>query len=161
MIASINAWWQSLSTRERWLVSIAALLAGGLAVWFLVITPLRSALDDAAAAHAAALDRQVAVNSRVAALVRHSNPADRAATPTAPASVIADQTAAEVSLPLARNDPAGDSGTAIAVSNARSTAALTLLHRLEAAGLSASEVTLRRNGDGTVALTATLRRAAP
>jgi general secretion pathway protein M len=158
MIAALNSWWTGLSLRERWLVGIAGALAGGLIGWFLIITPLYDALDDAAAAHRAALERQAAVTSRVAALRRGANAAPAA--PSAAASIIADQAAAEAGLPLSRNDPAGDGGTAIAIANARSPAALALLQRLEAAGLHASELALRRNGDGTVALTATLRRGA-
>ena len=155
MIARVTLWWTTLSPRERWLVGIAGALAGAIIGWFLVLTPLSRAIDEAAVAHQAALERQAAVNSRIAALRRGGTPPRS----TAPASITATAIAAEVGLPLARNDPAGDIGTAIAVSNARAPAALALVQRLAAAGLHPSDLAIRRTPDGTVALTATLRRS--
>jgi general secretion pathway protein M len=155
MIERVDSWWRGLSRRERWLVGIAGSLAGAIAGWFLILTPLSSAVDAAVVAHGAALERQAAVNSRIAAL-RRGGTAPRS---SAPAAITATSIAAEIGLPLARNDPAGDTGTAIAVSAARAPAALALVQRLAAAGLQPSDLAIRRNPDGTVALTATLRRS--
>jgi general secretion pathway protein M len=157
MIGAVRTWWSTLSLRERVLVGMAGALVGGLVGWYLIVVPLNTALASAAEAHAAALDRRAAIGSRVAALRQRS---DARPTATSPVSVAVDQAAAEVGLPLARNDPAGDGGAAIAIAAGRSTAILTLLHQLDRTGIQASDLALRRNGDGTLALTGTFRRSA-
>jgi hypothetical protein len=69
------------------------------------------------------------------------------------------QGAAEQGLTLSRNDPVGEGGASIAIANGRATALAGWLARMEADGLTPSDLTLRPNADGTVALTATMRRA--
>lgn len=155
MIGALQTWWHGLSVREHWLIGVAGLLAAVLLGWG-IAGALQSALASAHDRHAAALDRHAAVASRVAALQTRISTAPGAA--TAPVSLIAGQTASEAGLSLTRNDPAGDSGAAIGIAGARSTAILAMLHALQQHGVAATALTLRRNGDGTVALTASLRR---
>lgn len=157
MMAAIQGWWQALSIRERWLVAVAGGLALLLLGWFLILRPLQSGLIDARAAHGAALDRHAAITARVA-MLRAADRTPRVSNPAA-VSLIATQFAAEADLPLSRNDAVGDTGASIAIAAARAPAALALIATLEDAGVIATDVSLRRNGDGTVALTTTLERA--
>lgn len=157
MIGVITGWWSGLSLRERVLVGIAGTLLGGLVGWFLIYVPLQNALASAHAAHAAALDRQAAVASRIAALTAGGRDAAMPAS-SAPVSQIASQAAAEAGLPLTRNDPAGNDGAAIAISAGRSAAVLAMLATLERQGIGTSDFIMRPNGDGSISLTATLRR---
>mgnify|MGYP003591714940 CR=1 FL=1 len=164
MITAINHWWTALSHRERILVSIAGLLAAALIGWYLILLPLRDALADARTAHGAALDRHGAIAARVDVIrALETTPAGQASgavgAPGAPVALIASQLAAEGGLTLARNDPAGDAGAAIAISAARAPALLALIGRIERVpGLRIEDLSLRRNGDGTVAMTGTVRR---
>ena len=155
MIGAIRTWWKGLSSREQWLIGVAGVLAGMLLGW-VIAGALQAALASAQDRHAAALDRHAAVASRVAALQTRIPVGPGSA--TAPVSLVAGQAASEAGLSLARNDPAGDSGAAISIAGARSSAILAMLHALQQRGVAATALTLRRNGDGTVALTATLRR---
>jgi general secretion pathway protein M len=162
MIVAFRDWWTGLSARERTLVTIALALAAPLIGWFLVVVPLRDGLTSAQAAHNAALDRHAAVTARVALL--HSadgiaNSASRDASQAGSVSLLVGQRAADAGLTLSRNDPAGDSRAAIAIPAARAPVLLGWLAALEDAGITSSDLSLRHNGDGTVALTATLARA--
>jgi general secretion pathway protein M len=156
MIDALKGWWSGLSQREQVLVSIAGALAGGLIGWFLILLPLQNALASAAEAHAAAIDRAAAVRSRIAALEAAAS--SNGAPSTAVVAQVVTQAAAEAGLPLARNDPAGNDGAAIAISNGRSAAVLTMLATLERQRIHASDLAIRPNGDGSINLTATLRR---
>jgi general secretion pathway protein M len=156
MIDAVNSWWAGLSQRERVLVGIAGALLSGLVGWFLILVPLQNALASAGDEHLAALDRAGAVRSRIAALETGAD--SGIGTSTAVVAQVITQAAAEAGLPLTRNDPAGNDGAAIAISNGRSAALLTLLANLEQQGITASDLTMRPNGDGSINLTATFRR---
>lgn len=158
MNAALQSWWAGLSPRERILVSIAATLLSALVSWFLIYTPLRSAIVQANEAHAAAINRADAVRGRVAALAAGAQSSGGTAATSGPVALAITQAAAEAGLALSRSDPAGDDGAAIAISNGRSAAILTLLVTLERQRIHATDLSLRPNGDGTLSLTATLRR---
>ena len=161
MTAAIRDWWDNLSLRERWLVSLAGLLASGLIAWFLIWLPLQSALSNAVEAHGIAIDRQAGIAARVAEIKRLEGGGAATADPASEAAVnlILAQSAAEKGLTLSRNDPVGQSGTSIAIANARAPSLATWLMELESTGVTAQDLTIRPNADGTVALTATMQRA--
>jgi general secretion pathway protein M len=162
MTSAIATWWTGLSEREKWLVGIAAALAALVIGWLLIALPLQAALSNARTAHGLAVDRHAAVHARVEAVERLS--ATAAARPAGSSSTAAldlaiAQAAAERGFALSRNDPQGNDAVALAIASARSSALLGWIVELEESGITASEVTIRPNADGTVALTATLRRA--
>lgn len=161
MTQSIRHWWETLSTRERWLVGVAGTLAAAVIGWFLIYAPLRTALADAREAHGIATDRQAAIASRVAEIRRREADGQNAssATNSAAVTLILTQSAAEQGFTLSRNDAAGDSGASIAMANVRAPALATWLSQLEGSGLTVTDLTLRPNADGTVAMTASIRRA--
>lgn len=157
MMSALKTWWSGLSQRERVLVSAAGLLLGGLIGWFLILVPLQNALASATEAYAEALNRAGAVRSRIAALDA-GRAAGNGPASTAVVAQVVTQAAAEAGLPLARNDPAGTDGAAIAIGNGRSATVLNMLAALEQQGIRANELAMRPNGDGSVNVTATLRR---
>lgn len=161
MIARIRSWWVGLTPRERWLVGIAASLGTAVLAW-LIALGLATALADARTAHAAAVDRAAAIAARVDAIeAAQQRPAARTSgTGAASVDLFLAQSAAERGFTLSRNEPQGGTGATIAIANARAPALLAWLSALEDAGLIASEVSIRPNADGTVALTATVRRPA-
>ncbi len=163
MIDTIRSWWSSLSQRERILVGIASALLSGLIGWFLILVPLQNALTNANMAHVAAIDREGAVRSRIATLNASRdidvNPAAANSTASASVAQALTQAASEAGLPLARNDPAGTHDATIAISNGRSAAIMAFLAALEHQRIRASDLAIRPNGDGSINLTATLRRS--
>ena len=161
MTEAIGRWWATLSTRERIMVGVAGTLALVIGGWLLVFRPLDSALQAERLEHAAALERRAAVAVRVAEIRRlvASGATRRADRNSAVAvSLALTQAAAERGFTLSRNDAQGDNAAAIAIANARATAVLPWIDELAGQGYAASDLTLRPNADGTVAVTATLRR---
>lgn len=162
MIAAISGWWSGLSIRERWLVGVAAGLAAIVIGWFLIALPLQSALSSARDAHGIAVDRHAAILARVEALnaleARGAAPATGTANGAA-FDLAITQAAAEKGFALTRTDPQGGNAVVIAIANARAPALLGWIGELEATGVTAADLSLRPNADGTVAMTATLRRA--
>lgn len=162
MIGAISGWWQRLSLRERWLVGIAAALTAIVIGLFLIAFPIQSALVTAREAHGVALDRQAGIAARVAEI--QNLEARRASAPAAPGAsaaaleLVLAQGAAERGFTLSRNEPQGNDAASIAIANGRAPALIGWISELESAGVLASDLTLRPNADGTVALTATLRR---
>lgn len=159
MIASLAHWWTALSTRERWLVGVAGGLTAIVIGWFLIALPLQSALSASREAHGIAVDRHAAVLARVEALeALQARGAAQPAAATAALDLAITQGAAEQGFTLSRTEAQGANSVVIAIANARAPALLRWLGDLEAAGISAADLSLRPNADGTVALTATLRR---
>ncbi len=164
MTGGIRRYWDGLSLRERALLGIAALLFGGLLLWLAWFGPLADAVDDAAARHGEAVEREAVVAARAADIRRRSAAPAAGQAQTSPAGrldLVIAQSAAERGLTLSRNDAAGDAMTSIAVTNAGAGAVLAWIAGLEQGGIVAAEVTLTPAGNGLVNATATLRRAAP
>lgn len=161
MTDTIRLWWNNLSLRERWLVGVAAGLSAILIGWFLIYAPLRSALTSASEAHGVAVDREAAIAVRVAAIKALEGGGGRPASAesSAAVSLVLAQSAAEQGFTLSRNDPSGDNATTLAIGNVRAPALAAWLTRLEDTGLSATDLSIRPNADGTVAVTASIRRA--
>jgi general secretion pathway protein M len=157
MIGAIASWWSGLSTRERWLVGVAGALAGIVIGWFLILSPLLNAIDDAREAHRAATDRHAAIMAQ-AALLRAPAALRPANASAATLDLVIAQSAAERGFTLDRNDAAGGGRTTIAMASANAPALLAWLSGLEAAGIKVADVTMRPNGNGTVTMTATLAR---
>lgn len=161
MMLAIHNWWAGLTARERVLVGIAGALAAGLLLW-LATFGVAAALSDARTAHGEAVDRAAAISARVDAIAALEAAGARppATASAATLDLFIAQSAAERGLTLARNEPQGGGATIIAIPNIRATDALGWLAALEEAGVLAADLSLRPNADGTVALTATLRRPA-
>jgi general secretion pathway protein M len=163
MTDAIRNWWSGLSLRERVLVGIAGGLSALLIGWFLIFTPMTRALAEQRLAHAAALDRNGAVAWRVAEIRRlQSQPRTTPAAQAASGATVAlalTQAAAEGGFTLARNDAEGNDAATIAIANAKAPTVIVWLDGLAAQGLAPADITLRPNADGTVALTARIRRA--
>ena len=164
MTGTIADWWSGLSARERWLVGAAGALLTIVIGWLLILAPLLGALSRSSDNLALAIDRQAAIAGRVAEIHnlearQSSRPADASANPSAtPLGLVLSQSAAEKGFTLGRNDAQGSDAATITIANGRAPALISWISELEGGGILASEVALRPNADGTVALTATLRR---
>ena len=164
MTVRLRQWWGGLSLRERWLVGMALALSAAVVGWTAVYAPLTSALVAARETHAIALERQAVIAARVKEIRKLQAAGPRAAPINGSANAISvtlvlAQGAAEQGLTLSRNEPAGDTAATIAIASAQSSSLVTWLTRLESMGLTVTDLSLRPNADGTVAMTASIRRA--
>ena len=158
MMDAIKNWWLTLSTRERWLVGIAGLLALGVLGWA-VGRPAAAAFFDLETRHRAAVEREGRVAAKVALLAQR--PAKSA--PWAVDAVAIDQflaqSAGEIGLTLDRNEARGDRQATIAIATAKAPVLTDWLAGLEGQGFVVDQLTITPAADGTVGMTAELRKA--
>lgn len=160
MIEGIRLWWAAHSSRDRLVISILALAALLVIGWLGVWRPLVGAADSMRENHALAVERHAAIVARVAEYqALQARGAHAAASSAARLDLILSQSAAEQGFTLSRNDAVGDNQASIAIASATAPALFTWLGTLETQGILSSELSIRPNANGTVALTATLRRA--
>lgn len=160
MMNRLSLWWADHSLRDRWAIGVLAMATLIVIGWLGVWRPLSDALDKAGEAHDQAIERHAAITARVAELQslrqRGGRPPDA---PTGRIDLVIAQSAAERGFTLSRNDAVGDSATTLAIASASAPALFGWLGQLEEQGIVASELTIRPNGNGTVALTAQMRVA--
>ena len=162
MKQAILQWWHGLSQRETVMVCGAGALLVLLLLWAALFGPLAQAVTRAQETHREAIDRNAVIRQRAAQIRRLSAQATRPnAVSTGRVALILTQDAAERGFTLTRNDAAGDNTATIAIGNARSAALLGWLTSLEERGLYAANLSIRPNADGTVSLTATMKRTQP
>lgn len=155
MIALRN-WYLGLTRRERWLVTIAAALAGVVILLYGIILPLGAAHDAAHLRHREAVRQSGDILARLDVL--DAAPEQR----TGAAGSVAQQVAAAADaegLVLQTNEARGDEATTIVIPAAPAGAALTLIDTLAGQGIALEALTMTPAPDGTIAVNATLRRA--
>ena len=157
MSERIAGWWQGLSSRERWLVGIAGALALCVVLWLLV-RPAYAAYSNLEAGHRAAIEREGRVAAKVQLLTQR---------PVMPASVANEgvaidqyltQSAGEIGLTLDRNEARGQRQATIAIATAKAPVLTDWLASLEGQGFVVDQLTITPAADGTVGMTAELRR---
>ena len=158
MMDAVKTWWLALSTRERWLVGVAGALALGVLGWA-VGRPAAAAFFDLETRHRAAVEREGRVAAKVALLAQR--PAKSA--PSAVDAVAIDQflaqSAGEIGLTLDRNEARGDRQATIAIATAKAPVLTDWLAGLEGQGFVVDQLTITPAADGTVGMTAELRKA--
>lgn len=158
MIGQVRTWYGGLTGRERGLVSIAAGLALAVVLVFGVVLPLGRAHDAAHVRHRQAVEASSRLLAQLAAL---EAPASRRATLAGPVAQIIAASADIAGFVLQSNQPRGADSTAIVVPTARPSAALAWLDTLAGQGIVLESLTVTPAADGSVAVNASLRRAAP
>lgn len=156
MTEAIRNWWTGLSRRERWLVGIAGALALAVLGWALgrpAVTAIVALDQD----HAAAIERERRIAAKAQLL------AQRPAKPVAAVDAVAidqflAQSAGEIGLTLDRNEARGTSQASIAIATAKAPVLNDWLAALEAQGFVVDQLTITPAADGTVGMTADLRR---
>ncbi|MEQ1687833.1 MAG: type II secretion system protein GspM [Sphingopyxis sp.] len=160
MIEVVRGWWRAHSLRDRWVISVLTLACVIVIGWLGVWRPLVAVLDTARADHVVAVEQHAAIAARVAEYGRLKGVAPRAASSiSGRIDLILSQSAAEQGFILSRNDASGEHQASIAIASATAAALFNWLGVLEGQGIIASDLAIRPNANGTVALTATLRRA--
>ena len=160
MIERVQSWWEGLSIRERVLVSIAGLLALGVVAWA-IGRPVYAAFNDLDTEHRAAVDREGRVAAKVTLLSRRAPKQADAASDTVAVDQFLAQSAGEIGLTLDRNDARGSDQATIAIATAKAPVLTDWLAGIEAQGFVVDQLTITPAADGTVGMTAELRRAGP
>lgn len=158
MTERLKNWWIGLSTRERWLVGVAGALALGILIWGLA-RPAVAAFIDLESEHRAAIEREGRVKAKVQLFGRR--PAKSVA--TAVDAVAIDQylaqSAGEIGLTLDRNEARGGRQATIAIATAKAPVLIDWIASLEGQGFVVDQLTITPAVDGTVGVTAELRRS--
>ena len=157
MTEKLQSWWVGLSLRERWLVGIAGVLTLGVILWGLG-RPAVAAFIDLENRHRAAIEREGRVAAKVRLLAQRPAKSVAAAVDAVAIDQYLAQSAGEIGLTLDRNEARGDGQATIAVATARAPVLVDWLASLEGQGFVVDQLTITPAADGTVGLTAELRK---
>lgn len=155
MIASLTRWWQGLMLREKRLLSIAGALAAAVLLW-MILWPLVGYINRLGDEHRLAVERAARVEAKAALLKIRTGPVATAA--SGPLDQWLAQSAGDTGLTLDRNEPRGEGAATIAIASARAPALMGWLATLEAQGLVIDRLAITPGADGSVGVTAEVRR---
>lgn len=158
MMDAVKSWWSGLSTRERWLVGVAGVLALALLGWALG-RPAIAAFFDLETRHRAAIEREGRVAAKVALLAQRPAKSVAAAVDAIRIDQYLAQSAGEIGLTLDRNEARGDRQATVAIATAKAPVLTDWLAGLEGRGFVVDQLTITPAADGTVGMTAELRKA--
>ena len=157
MTDKFKNWWSGLSQRERWLVGVAGALALGVLVWGFA-RPAVAAFIDLESRHRAAIEREGRVKAKVQLLGRTPAKSGAAAAEAQAIDQYLAQSAGEIGVTLDRNEARGAGQATIAIATAKTPVLIDWLASLEAQGFVVDQMTITPAADGTVGLTAELRK---
>jgi len=157
MTERLQNWWIGLSTRERWLVGFAGVLALGVLFWGLG-RPVLAAFTDLESQHRAAIEREGRVAAKVQLLAQRPAKSVAATVDAVAIDQYLAQSAGEIGLTLDRNEARGAGQATIAIATARATVLTDWLASIEGQGFVVDQLTITPAADGTVGLTAELRK---
>jgi general secretion pathway protein M len=158
MMDAVKNWWGGLSTRERWLVGVAGVLAALVLVWALG-RPAVAAFIDLESRHSAAIEREGRVAAKVQLLAQRPAKSLAAAVDAVAIDQYLAQSAGEIGLTLDRNEARGQGQATIAIATAKAPVLTDWLASLEGQGFVVDQLTITPAADGTVGMTAELRKA--
>lgn len=158
MMDGIGNWWTGLSARERWLVGIAGVLGLAVLLWALA-RPAYAAFVDLESAHRAAVEREGRVAAKVKLLAERPAKSVAAAVDAVAIDQYLSQSAGEIGLTLDRNEARGQNVAAIAIATAKAPVLTDWLAVLEGQGFVVDQLTITPAADGTVGMTAELRKS--
>ncbi|HEX7820237.1 MAG TPA: type II secretion system protein GspM [Sphingobium sp.] len=149
----LSDWWSGLSGRERRLVAIMLVLAGGVILWVGIWRPVEAGIASGWTRYGAAVDANASVREKLRLLRRLS-----ARSAGAPIGQSVAQSAAEAGLTLDRSAAQGDGRLAVTIASARAGSALAWLAGLESRGMVVETIGMTPGATlGTVAVQAVLR----
>ena len=157
MMEAAKNWWSGLSTRERWLVGVAGALAVAVLGWALG-RPAVAAFLDLETTHRAAIEREGRVAAKVKLLAQRPAKSVAAAVDAVAIDQYLTQSAGEIGLTLDRNEARGQGQATIAIGAAKAPVLTDWLASLEEQGFVVDQLTITPAADGTVGMTADLRK---
>ncbi len=157
MMERVQNWWAALSRRERWLVGVAGALALSVLIWGLG-RPAYAVFADLENRHAAAIEREGRVAAKVQLLAQRPAKSVAAAVDAVAVDQYLAQSAGEIGLTLDRNEARGQGQATIAIATAKAPVLTSWLAALEGQGFVVDQLTITPAADGTVGMTAELRK---
>lgn len=158
MIENAKTWWAERSARERTMLSVMMAFVALFAIWFIIISPLASALEASKMRHARSVTDLATVHDKSAALRKlTANPPPPLG---APLTTFITLSAGEVGFTLSRNDAVGTDKASITIATAKPPAVLTWLSSLDTRGVFVDQLIIRPNSDATISVDATLKARA-
>jgi len=158
MREELQNWWTGLSQRERWLVGVAGALAAGVLLWALG-RPAYAAFADLENKHRAAVEREGRVSAKIALLAQRPAKSVAAAVEAVAIDQFLAQSAGEIGLTLDRNEARGAGQASIAIATAKAPVLTEWIASLETQGFVFDALTIIPAPDGTVGMTADLRKS--
>ncbi len=158
MTERLQNWWAGLSTREGWLVGIAGVLALGVVIWSLA-RPAVAAFIDLESQHRAAIEREGRVAAKARLLGQRPAKSVAATIDAVAVDQYLAQSAGEIGLTLDRNEARGQGQATIAIATAKAPVLTDWLASLEGQGFVVDQLTITPAADGTVGMTAELRKS--
>ncbi len=155
MTAAVRLWFAELSQREQYLVAIAGALTALIAL-ILGIALMVSAIDDAEAAHDAAVERRGRIEAKLANMA--SGNGRQPAVNLAAIDLVVTQSAAEQGFDLVKAPGSAAGQLSFRMEQARSPALLAWFAALETQGIEVRTLALRSGGNGNVTVDAQLRQ---
>jgi general secretion pathway protein M len=155
MIEKLASWFDGLSSREKILVSVAAILSALLVAIYGVYFPLTNAIHEKRVEYREALERRVAIEALLTQANQKQNVAV-VADMTGPLEQLVNQRATEAGFALEKADAAGNGRVSISMAQARPAALMKWLAELEMAGIVAEQIEVKAGSAGTVTVNATL-----
>ena len=155
MTATVRQWFAALSQREQYLVAVAGALTALIALIFGIALTL-SAIDEAEAAHDAAVERRGRIEAKLANMALGNGrqpPVNLVAI-----DLVVTQSAAEQGFDLVKAPGSAAGQLSFRMEQARSPALLAWLAALEAQGIEVRTLALRSGGNGNVTVDAQLRQ---
>jgi general secretion pathway protein M len=155
MIDNAKNWFAGLSQREKIMVGIAGLLLAGLVGYYGIARPMFGAMTAAEERYVDAVERQVRIDAKVAAL---QQPMDgQAAKFSGAMDAFVGQSAGETGIAVASVTPQSDSRVNMVVESAKPTALFGWLARIEREGIVVESLSINPAGNGTISANLTLR----
>ena len=156
-MTALRDWYLGRTSRERWLIALMLAIAVPLLLWAAIYRPLALSLEAARERHEQAVRNHGLVLARIAQLESARRPAlGGAAASSSPLALRVTEAAAQAGVSLAANEPRGPSSAVITLAPAAPTAALRWLSQLERGGILVREFSITPQGNGTVAVAATV-----
>lgn len=159
MMAQIRQFWDGRSQREQWLLGVMCTLFALVLSVFVVILPLSDAISAARERLSRAAQASGQVETRIAALDK----ARRGPVPQTGAALATTivATAQDAGFALDRANAQGNDRVAITIPAVKSMALFAWLGDLDARGIFAETITVRRNADASLSVDAVLRARQP
>jgi general secretion pathway protein M len=156
MIDSIRSWFDALSSREKILISVLAILLAGLIAFYGVFKPLVGAMDAGELRYQDAIERQTRIEAK-AAFFDQKEQSSEAEVQSASGSIeaIVSQSAGEAGFATGAINAQTDASVTMTINAAKPTAFFHWIALLEQRGIMVSEISVNSASNETV--TATLK----
>ncbi len=158
MIESIRTWFDALSSREKILISILAVLLTGFIVFYGVLRPFAGAMDNAELRYQEAIERKGRIEAKTAFFhgVERGSEAEVQAV-SGPIEPTISQSAGEAGFATSAINTQSDGSVTMTIDSAKPTALFRWVAMLEQRGIMVSEISANPGPNETVSATLKLR----